>query len=55
MYGCVPNLPSITLPGKDALVFSYVDTKGHEIIEKYIKSGILVEGIIPVNYKKIDQ
>jgi NADP-reducing hydrogenase subunit HndB len=46
----------ITLPGKDALVFGYVDTKkADEIIEKYIKSGILVEGIIPVNYKKIDQ
>jgi len=46
----------ITLPGKEALVFGYVDTKkADEIIEKYIKSGILVEGIIPVNYKKIDQ
>ena len=28
--------------------------KADEIIEKYIKNGILVEGIIPVNYKKID-
>jgi NADP-reducing hydrogenase subunit HndB len=46
----------VTLPGKESLVFGYVDAKrADEIIEKYIKSGILVEGIIPVNYKKIDQ
>lgn len=46
----------VTLPGKEALVFGYVDAKrADEIIEKYIKNGILVEGIIPVNYKKIDQ
>jgi NADP-reducing hydrogenase subunit HndB len=46
----------ITLPGKEPLVFGYVDIKkADEIIEKYIKSGVLVEGIIPVNYKKIDQ
>jgi NADP-reducing hydrogenase subunit HndB len=46
----------ITVPGKEPVVFGYVDTrKADEIIEKYIKSGILVEGIIPVNYQKIDQ
>lgn len=46
----------VTLPGKEPVVFGYVDTKkADEIIEKYIKSGILVEGIIPVNYKKIEQ
>lgn len=46
----------VTLPGKESLVFGYVDAKkADEIIEKYIKNGILVEGIIPVNYKKIDQ
>lgn len=46
----------VTLPGKEALVFGYVDAKkADEIIEKYIKNGTLVEGIIPVNYKKIDQ
>jgi NADP-reducing hydrogenase subunit HndB len=46
----------VTLPGKESLVFGYVDAKrANEIIEKYIKNGMLVEGIIPVNYKKIDQ
>jgi NADP-reducing hydrogenase subunit HndB len=28
--------------------------KADEIIEKYIKGGELVDGIIPVNYKTID-
>jgi NADP-reducing hydrogenase subunit HndB len=46
----------VTLPGKESIVFGYVDVKkADEIIEKYIKEGMLVEGIIPVNYKKIDQ
>jgi NADP-reducing hydrogenase subunit HndB len=46
----------VKLPGKDAIVFGYVDArKADDIIEKYIKSGTLIEGIIPVNYKKIDQ
>ncbi len=46
----------VTLPGKESMVFGYVDVKkADEIIEKYIKGGMLVEGIIPVNYKKIDQ
>ncbi len=46
----------VTVPGKESLVFGYVDAKkADEIIEKYIKNGMLVEGIIPVNYKKIDQ
>jgi NADP-reducing hydrogenase subunit HndB len=46
----------VVMPGKEPVVFGYVDTKkADEIIEKYIKSGILVEGIIPVNYKKIEQ
>ena len=46
----------VALPGKEPLVFGYVDVrKADEIIEKYIKGGMLVEGIIPVNYKKIEQ
>ncbi len=45
----------VILPGKEPIVFGYVDVKkADEIIEKYIKGGALVEGIIPVNYKKID-
>lgn len=45
----------VKLPGQEPVVFGYVDhRKADEIIEKYIKNGILLEGIIPVNYKKID-
>ena len=45
----------VTLPGKEPVVFGYVDNKkADEIIEKYIKNGELVEGIIPQNYESID-
>lgn len=45
----------VTLPGKEPVVFGYVDIrKADEIIEKYIKSGEYVDGIIPVNYESID-
>ncbi|MGI6574005.1 MAG: (2Fe-2S) ferredoxin domain-containing protein [Fermentimonas sp.] len=44
----------ITLPGKEPMVFGYVDTKkADEIIERYIKEGELVDGIIPQNYNTI--
>nr|WP_320120544.1 (2Fe-2S) ferredoxin domain-containing protein [uncultured Marinifilum sp.] len=46
----------VTMPGKDPVVFGDVDLKkADEIIEKYIKQGELVDGIIPVNYKTIDK
>jgi NADP-reducing hydrogenase subunit HndB len=45
----------VTRPGNDPLVFGYVDSKkADQIIEKYIKNGELIEGIIPVNYENID-
>mgnify|MGYP002858330668 FL=1 len=45
----------VTLPGKEPIVFGYVNiAKADEIIEKYIKHGELVEGIIPVNYRKVE-
>jgi len=45
----------VTLPGKDPIVYSKVDTKkADEIIEKYIKNGELLEGIIPVNYQAVE-
>lgn len=44
----------VTLPGQEPLVFGYVDVKkADEIIEKYIKQGELLEGIIPINYESI--
>lgn len=46
----------ITLPGQAPVVFGYVDSKkADDIIEKYIKNGELVEGIIPVNYETIEK
>jgi len=45
----------VTLPGQESVVFGYVDVKkADEIIEKYIKNGELVDGIIPMNYNTID-
>ncbi|HUW05953.1 MAG TPA: (2Fe-2S) ferredoxin domain-containing protein [Williamwhitmania sp.] len=42
-------------PGEEPVVYGFVDTKkADEIIEKFIKTGELVDGIIPVNYEKID-
>lgn len=44
----------ITLPGREPVVFGYVNTaKADEIIECYIKDGELVDGIIPQNYDTI--
>lgn len=46
----------VTLPGQSPVVYGYVDVaKADAIIEKYIKNGELVEGIIPVNYEIIEQ
>ncbi|HBI80722.1 MAG TPA: NADP oxidoreductase [Bacteroidales bacterium] len=45
----------VKLPHADPVVFGYVDTKkADEIIERYIKKGELVDGIIPVNYESIN-
>ncbi len=45
----------VQLPGQEPVVYGFVNTKrADEIIEKYIRNGELVEGIIPVNYEKID-
>lgn len=46
----------VTLPGEEPVIFGFVDVKkADEIIEKYIKGNMLVDGIIPVNYKTIDE
>lgn len=44
----------VKLPAQDPIVFGYVDKKkAEEIIERYIKKGELLEGIIPQNYETI--
>lgn len=46
----------VSVPGKDPIVFGFVDLKrADEIIERYIRNGELVEGIIPQNYQTIDE
>jgi NADP-reducing hydrogenase subunit HndB len=46
----------VRLPGQDPVVYGDVDVKkADEIIEKHIKEGELVDGIIPVNYETIDK
>jgi len=45
----------VTIPNQEPVVFGFVDIrKADEIIEKYIKNGELIEGIIPQNYETID-
>ena len=45
----------VTVPGKEPVVFGNVDnSRADEILEKYVMNNELVEGIIPVNYEKID-
>ncbi len=45
----------VKLPGNEPVVYGYVDLKrADQIIEKYIKTGELVDGIIPVNYRSVD-
>lgn len=46
----------VTKPGEEPVVFGYVDTKkADEVIEKYIKRGELVDGVLPQNYRTIDE
>ena len=45
----------VRIPGKEPVVYGFVDLKrADQIIEKYIKAGEMVDGIIPVNYQTID-
>jgi len=45
----------VTIPGKDPVTFGFVNTKkADEIIERYIRKGEEIEGIIPADYETID-
>ncbi len=45
----------IKRPGEEPVVFGNVDKlKADEIIEKYVKNGEYVDGILPANYKSIN-
>jgi len=46
----------VTISGKEPIVFGHVDkAKAREIIDRYIIKGELVEGIIPVAFRTIDE
>lgn len=46
----------VTLPGKEPVVFGFVNkTKACEIIDRYIIKGEMIDGMIPVTYKTIDE
>jgi NADP-reducing hydrogenase subunit HndB len=45
----------VKLPGEDPVVFGNVDRiKADDIIEKYIKNGEYVDGMLPGNYRIIN-
>lgn len=46
----------VILPNKEPVIFGFVNkTKAEEIIDIYIKKGELVDGIIPITFKTIDE
>jgi NADP-reducing hydrogenase subunit HndB len=45
----------VIIPGKEPVTFGFVNTKkADEIIERYIRKGEVIEGIIPAEYETID-
>ncbi len=46
----------VILPNNDPVVFGFVNKrKAEEIIDTYIKKGKLIDGIIPITFKTIDE
>lgn len=46
----------ITLPGREPVVFGYVDrAKARELLEQYVIKGEMVDGLIPVTFRTIDE
>lgn len=46
----------ITLPGREPVVYGHVTKeKVKEIIEKHIKGGEMIDGIIPAAHKSLDE
>lgn len=53
-YSFAEPTVEVKRPEEDPVVFGYVDRlKADEIIEKYIKNGDLIDGILPANYCSI--
>lgn len=46
----------VTKPGLDPVVFGYITPlKAEELVAKYLVGNELLDGVIPVNYEKVDQ
>jgi len=46
----------VTKPGMDPVVFGYITPlKAEELVAKYLVGNELLDGVIPVNYEKVDQ
>jgi len=46
----------VILPRREPVVFGFVNkTKAQEIIDSYIKKGDMIDGIIPITFKTIDE
>jgi len=55
-YSYAEPTVEVKLPDQDPIVFGDVNQKkADDIIEKYIKNGELLDGIIPANYETIDK
>ncbi|HPR13684.1 MAG TPA: (2Fe-2S) ferredoxin domain-containing protein [Bacteroidales bacterium] len=55
-YSFAEPTMEVKRPGEDPVVFGNVDKlRADEIIEKYIKNGELVDGVLPANYRTINQ
>jgi len=53
-YSFAEPTVEVTRPGEAPVVFGNVDKlRADEIIEKYIKNGEFIDGILPVNYRTI--
>lgn len=54
-YSFAEPTVEIKRPKEDPVVFGNVDKlKADEIIEKFIKNGELIDGILPANYRSIN-
>ena len=45
----------VTKPGQEPVVFGYVNLlKAEELVAKYLVENEMLEGVIPVNYEKVE-
>ncbi len=46
----------VTKPGEDPVVFGHITpAKAEELVTKYLLGNEMLDGVIPVNYGKVDQ